>query len=175
MRGSLIAAVVLLAVAAVAVYFVGPGLGGGGTGTVVVGITDSPVPGNVTHIYLTITDITLQTESNSSVTYKVNATTFDLIGLTNVTKLLGPNSVPVGNYTMIRFNVTSAVATIAGANQTLNVPSGQVKVPLTTQKLEVKAGMTTKVVLDVVPDMTNVSTSYNLRPVVTLRSIAGPS
>lgn len=176
MRGPLVAGiVVIIAVAAVAAYLFGPGAASAQTGTLVVGVTDSPIPSNVTHIYLTITDITLQSETNTSADYKVNTTTFDLLGLTNVTKLLGSNSVPVGNYTMVRFNVTRAAATIAGANQTLNVPSGQVKIPLTSQKIEVKSGMTTKVIFDITPEMTQVSASFNLRPVVTLKSVTGPS
>jgi hypothetical protein len=166
--------IVIIAVAAVAVYFFASGYGAQ-TGTLQVGVTDSPLPSNFTAIYLKITDITFQSTSNASVTFKVNSTQFNLLSLTNVTKMLGSNKLPVGNYTMIRFNVTSATATIAGSNHTLTVPSGQVKVPLTTQKVQVKSGETTKVVLDIAPVMTRISAAYELRPVVTLRSIEGPS
>ncbi len=134
------------------------------SGTLVVGVKDAPSSGNVTHIYLTITDLTLQGSGNSSTTYKVNATSFDLLKLANVTKMIGSNSVPAGNYTMVRFTVTSAVATISGVNKTLTVPSGEVKVPL---HFTVAAGKTTTVVLDITADMTAISASYNLRPVVT--------
>ncbi|QQG48177.1 MAG: DUF4382 domain-containing protein [archaeon] len=173
MRSTITVAVLVLIVAAVA----GAGylLSNRSMGTLAVGVTDSPIPSNVTHIFLTITNIVLQGESNSTVTFAVNATTFDLLKLNNITKMLGSQSVPAGNYTMIRFNVTSAIATIAGSNVTLNVPSGQVKVPLTTQKLVVKPGEKTTIVLDITPVMTNVSASYNLRPVVTVKSVSGPS
>lgn len=175
MKTSIVAAIVLIVgVAAVAAAFFATAPASAQTGTLVVGVTDSPIPSNFTHIYLTITDITLQSSSNSSVSYKVNATSFDLLSLLNVTKMLGANKVPVGNYTMIRFNVTGAVATISGTNHTLNVPSGQVKVPMTNQQLQVKSGQTTKIVLDITPEMTLVSSSYNLRPVVTIKTITGP-
>jgi uncharacterized protein DUF4382 len=142
------------------------------TGNLVVGVKDAPSNSSVSHIYLTITDLTLQGSGNSSVTYKVNATTFDLIKLTNVTKMLGKNSVPSGNYTMIRFTVTSAIATVSGKNVTLNVPSGELKVPF---HFTVATGKTTTVVLDITADMTAISTSSNLRPVVTGEETVPPS
>ena len=166
----------VIAVAALVVVAIAAGgfllLSNKPTGTLVVGITDSPLNSNVTHVYLTITGIVLQGENNSTTSYKVNSTQFDLLSLTNVTKMLGSNSIPVGNYTMIRFNVTSAVATISGANVTLSVPSGQVKVPI---HIQVQQGKTTTVVLDVTADMTNISASHNFRPVVTVKRITGPS
>jgi len=72
---------------------------------------------------------------------------------------------------MIRFTVSSAVATIAGVNSTLNVPSGEVKLPV---QFQVKSGETTRIVVDITADMTNISASGNLRPVVTVKSIVGP-
>ncbi len=158
----LIAAVVVVAVVAVgvgaAILLMGP------SGTLVVGVKDAPSTGAVSHIYLTITDITLQGSGNATTVYKVNATSFDLLALANVTKMLGKNSVPAGNYTMVRFTVTGAVATISGANVTLTVPSGEIKVPM---HFTVASGKTTTVVLDIAADMTAISASHNLRPVVT--------
>lgn len=164
------AAVVVIAVVVVgvvaAVFLMAP------TGSLVIGVKDAPSTGAVSSIYLTITDITLQGSGNSSTTYKVNATTFDLFKLTNVTKMLGKNSVPVGNYTMVRFSVTSAVATISGSNVTLTVPSGEIKVPF---HFTVASGKTTTVVLDITADMTAISASQNLRPVVTGEETVPPS
>ena len=165
----IVAAVVVVAAAAGALYVLNRPTP---TGTLVIGVTDSPLNSNVTHVYLMISGIILQGENNSTTAYNVNSTQFDLLSLTNVTKLLGPNSVPVGNYTMIRFNVTSAIATISGTNVTLTVPSGQVKVPI---HFEVQSGKTTTVVLDITADMTNISASHNFRPVVTIRSVGRPT
>ncbi len=159
---------VVLAVAAGAVYL----LSSSPSGTLVIGVNDSPLPSNGTHIYLTISGIILQGEGNSTTSYKVNSTQFDLLKLNNITKFLGSNSIPVGNYTMVRFNVTSAIATIAGVNQTLNVPSGQVKAP---EHFQVAAGKTTSIVLDISVTMTHISASLNLRPVLTAEHVTGPS
>ncbi len=141
-----------------------------GQGSVSIGFTDAPAQG-VTHIYITISNIMLQGTGNTSMSYS-SGTQFDLLGLVNVTEMLGSTQVPAGNYTMIRFTVTSAVATILGSNATLKVPSGEIKVPLTFQ---VRSGATTTIVLDISADMTNISASGNLRPVVTVKSVKGPS
>ena len=159
--------VVVIAVGVVAaMYLMSP------SGYLVVGVKDAHSTGSVTHIYLTMTDLTLQGAGNSSTSYKVNATTFDLLTLTNVTKMLGKNSVPAGNYTMIRFSVTKAVATVAGTNVTLMVPSGEIKVPF---HFTIASGKTTTVVLDIAADLTAISASGNLRPTVTGLQTSPPS
>ncbi len=163
-----IGVLVIIAVAAGAVYL----LSSRPSGTLAIGVKDSPLPSNVTHIYLSISGIILQGEGNSTTSYKVNSTQFDLLKLYNITKFLGSDSIPVGNYTMFRFNVTSAVATIGGVNQTLNVPSGQVKAP---EHFQVAAGKTTSVVLDISVTLTHISASWNLRPVLTTEHVTGPS
>jgi metal-dependent HD superfamily phosphatase/phosphodiesterase len=142
------------------------------SGSLVVGVKDSPAGSNVSHIYLTITDITLQNSGNASVSYKVNATTFDLLALQNVTKMLGKDSIPAGNYTMVRFGITAAVATVSGTNVTLTVPSGQVKVPM---RFSIASGKTTTIVLEISADMTAISTSQALRPVVTGQETVPPT
>ncbi|MDG6911272.1 MAG: DUF4382 domain-containing protein [Nitrososphaerota archaeon] len=142
------------------------------SGSLVVGVKDAPSTGAVSHIYLTITDITLQGSGNSSTTFKVNATTFDLLALQNVTKLLGKDSVPDGNYTTVRFGITRAIATVSGTNVTLTVPSGQIKVPM---HFTVASGKTTMIVLDITADMTAISASNSLRPTVTGEETVPPS
>lgn len=159
--------VVVVAGVVAAMYLTTP------TGSLIIGVKDAPSTGDVTHIYLTITDLTLQgAGSVNNTSYKVNATTFDLLKLTNVTKMLGKNSVPAGNYTMVRFTVTSAVATVGGTNKTLTVPSGEIKVPV---HFTVASGKTTTVVLDITADMTAISASGNLRPTVTGLETSPPS
>jgi len=166
----------IIAVALVVVIAVAAGgyilLSSKPTGTLVLGVTDSPIASSATHVYLTITNVEFQGNGNTTVSYKVNSTQFDLLRLVNVTKMIGSNKVLVGNYTMVRFTVTSAMATISGSNVTLTVPSGEVKVPL---HFQVYSGKTTTLVLDITADMTNISASHNFRPVVTVKSVAGPS
>ncbi|MDG6990270.1 MAG: DUF4382 domain-containing protein [Nitrososphaerota archaeon] len=159
--------VVVVIAAAAAVFLMAP------SGSLVVGVKDSPSTGAVSHIYLTITNIVLQGGSgNTSTTFTVNATTFDLLSLQNVTKMLGKNSAPIGNYTMVRFGVVQAIATVGGTNVTLTVPSGQILVPM---RFSIASGKTTTIVLDITADMTAISASNNLRPTVTGQETVPPS
>ena len=139
------------------------------SGTLAIQVTDSPgiAP---SHLYMNISDIMLQGDGHSSVRFKVSGGHFDLLGLVNVTQTLGSNVVPAGNYTLIRFNVTSAIATIGGENITLTVPSGELKVSLHPH-LQVRTGETTNVVLDITADMTNISQSGNLTPHVNVKNV----
>ncbi len=169
MKTTAIAAIAIVAVIAVAgaayILLSRP------SGTLNVSVADAPAAG-ISHLYLTVSDISLQGGGNSSTSFKVTATHFDLLTLQNVTKLIGSNSIPAGNYTMIRFTVVSAIATVSGTNVTLTVPSGEVKVPI---RFQVSAGKTTSITIDITADMTAISASGNLRPVVTVRSVTGPS
>jgi hypothetical protein len=166
----------ILAVIVVAILAVAGGgfllLSVGSSGSLVIGVTDSPTASTVSHVYITMSDITLQGASNSTASYKVNSGQFDLLALVNVTKLMGTNQVSAGNYTMIRFTIVSAIATISGANVTLTVPSGELKVPI---HFEVQSGKTTTMVLDITVNAITISASQNLSPVVHVKSVAGPS
>lgn len=143
-----------------------------GKGTLSIGVTDRPV-GVVSHIYLTISNIELQGEANTTVSYHFGPTQLDLLLLVNFTKMLGDVKVPAGNYSMIRFMVASPIATINGQNISLRIPSGEIKIPLSFQ---IKSGATTSIVIDITDDyMNDISASGNLRPVVTVKSISGPS
>ncbi len=166
------AAIALLVLAAAVIGVAAASILAAPGGTLVVGVKDAPSAGSVSHLYLSITDLMLQGSGNASTSYKVNATTFDLLTLTNVTKFLGKQTVPAGNYTMVRFAVTGAVATVSGKNVTLTVPSGELKVPL---HFTVLTGKTTTVVLDITADMTAISASANLRPTVTGTEAVPPS
>jgi Domain of unknown function (DUF4382) len=133
-------------------------------GTVSIGIKDQPVQ-SISHLYLTISNIELQGNENSTSTFQSGSTSsFDLLSLVNVSKMLGSASVRPGNYTMIRFTVVSAIASIAGQNVTLNVPSDEVKVPI---HFEITSGKVTTIILDITADNALISSSMNFRPVVT--------
>ena len=157
--------VIIVAASGVALYYGSIG----SMGTLSVQVKDAT--SNVSNLYLTISNIELQGSGNSTTTFKTSSITFDLLALVNVSKILGNDSVPAGNYTMIRFTIVSAVATVSGVNETLTVPSGQMKVPT---QFQVASGKTTVIVLEINPGQINISASRNLRPVVTPH-VSGPS
>jgi hypothetical protein len=133
-------------------------------GTASVGFQGNPESG-VSHIYLTISQITFQGGVNTTDAVYLNSpVTFDLLSLVNVTRMLGDFQVNPGHYNMIRFVVSSAIATIHGVNTTLKLPSGEVKVPI---QFDVVHGMATSIVLNIAADDTLIVHSHILRPVVT--------
>ncbi len=166
---AVIIAVLVIGAAGIGVYLAF-GFLSSGEGTVAIGIKDSPI-GSVSHVYLAISGIELQGNGNSTASYQTGLQKFDLLSLVNVTKMMGNVNVPAGNYTMIRFTIDSAIATIGNTNVTLNVPSGELKVPV---QFQVQSTKTTTIVLDITADQTEISASNNLRPVVTPQ-IIGPS
>ncbi|MDG6906495.1 MAG: DUF4382 domain-containing protein [Nitrososphaerota archaeon] len=163
----LLAAIVIIIIVAAAGVFLYYGTKS--TGTLSLQVEDAP--SNVSNLYLTVSNIELQGTGNATTTFKTGSVTFDLLALVSVTKMLGNDTVPVGNYTMIRFTIVSAVATVGGSNVSMTVPSGQVKVPT---QFQIASGKTTTIVLEINPGQIEISASNNLRPVVTPH-VSGPS
>lgn len=89
----------------------------------------------ISHIWITFSAIQMhQVRSGHDTWITLNSTskvTVDLIAILNTTRDLGAFSLPSGNYTEMRFNVSTAVANIASANVTLAIspsPNG-LKIP----------------------------------------------
>jgi hypothetical protein len=169
--GHVVAAVIINVLvvtgATAGVYYIAPTVA---DGTVSVGFQSAPESG-VSHIYLTISEIDFQGGVNTTDAVYLNSpVNFDLLSLVNVTRMLGDVRVNPGHYNMIRFVVSSAVATISGKNVTLKLPSGEVKVPV---QFDVVHGKTTSIVLTIVADNTLIVHNHMLRPVVT-GAVEGP-
>jgi hypothetical protein len=99
------------------------------TGTIRLFMTDPPhYSNNITSINITFTEIDLnQVNSTGNETWIVltsNATTIDLLQIVNATQSLGSFSVPVGNYSQIRFMTSNATAMINNQTTNLTIPSG---------------------------------------------------
>jgi len=124
---------------------------GAKTGTLVVKVTDAPVP-DLRHLNLTINNVEVSNETGNWETLSISGGSmyFDLLQLENVTKDLAINSIPVGNYTKIRMQIVTANATLADNRTiTLNVPSGHIDIKV---HFEIKAGKTTSLLIDIIVD-----------------------
>lgn len=121
------------------------------TGTLVVKVTDAPVP-DLRHLNLTINKVEVSNETGNRNTLPISGGSiyFDLLELENVTKDLSIGSLPVGNYTKFRMQIVTANATLAdGRIITLNVPSGHIDIQV---HFEIKAGKTTSLIIDIIVD-----------------------
>lgn len=102
--------------------------------------------------------------------------TFDLTHMVNVNELLGSSSIPPGEITQVRMNVTQAVARFSESSDpvTLDIPSGNLKINL--QSALVKAGMTTTIVLEINPHIVcQGNEQCKLTPVLRVARVTGPS
>lgn len=111
------------------------GCGGGGSSSAGGGLTPSATglqvsmtdaPGNFQHVNITISSVSAVDNQGNVQVVNSQPQTFDLLALqNNVDKVIGTASLPPGQYSQIRLNVTSAnVVDSSGVTHALTVPSG---------------------------------------------------
>lgn len=138
-------------------------------GTLTILLTDAPV--QLKELNVTIDKVQVHMEGGGNETWTtlpfvgdVSQVSVNLLTLQNVTKDLSVGQVSAGNYTMIRLGIVSASVTYAdGTTEAVRVPSGNINIIV---HFEVKAGGTTKVLIDMTSDFVAISHSGNLRPVL---------
>lgn len=95
-------------------------------GTLALGVTDPPSGGHyatTTSLKVTISGVSIHSDSNNSwVNIPLQQTTVDLVAATNLEALIATLNIPIGHYNIIRFNVTSAVATVQASSVNPNNP-----------------------------------------------------
>jgi len=124
-------AVILAAIAAVVIlFFLAYNFIGttNASGTVTLLMTDPPRYENISSINITFTRIELNrvgiSDNEGWRALTGNSMTIDLLSIVNVTANLGSYKVPVGNYSQIRFMVSTATAAVNGQIVNLIIPSG---------------------------------------------------
>ena len=158
-------------------------------GTLVLEVADLPIEAaqgfacgkcEVTSLNVTVDSVRVHTSGALNLTSEwvevLNSSqTFDIVKLTNTTQLLGSTSIPQTIITQIRLHITSAMAALSDTGQIieLTVPSGELKVNLGS--LEVRAGMTTTVVIDFQPHVVcQGNGECKLTPVLGIKEVTGP-
>jgi hypothetical protein len=129
-------------------------------GTLVVKVTDAPVP-DLRHLNLETNSVEVLNRTGHWKTLSESSKSayFDLLQLQNVTKDLSVGSMPPGNYTKIRFEIVSADATLGdGSEVTLNVPSGKIDIQV---HFEIKTGKTTSLIIDIMVDKIQIAERGN--------------
>ncbi len=146
------------------------------TGTLIVKLTDAPV--ELTHLNVTIDSISaLRVEHGEeeweelSFVDDVSEVYVDILALQNVTEDLSVTEITPGNYTKLRMTIATANATyVGGETVDLKVPPGRIDVIV---HFEVKAGETTKILVDMTADWVSISQSQRLRPVLKASILTG--
>jgi hypothetical protein len=127
-----------------------------GYGTLVVEIMDPPEhwgPASKVYIHYSAIMIHRADAGNESGWFTAVQSDgwIDLSEVLNVSKAIGQGSLQAGLYTLIRFNVTEAIIDVNGENKTATVESGMLNVPITRSGIQVKAGQTVYLVIDITP------------------------
>ncbi len=167
---------VLLGVSAAAVYlFYAPA-------NLTLSITDPPperYDSSIQAIYVTLTKIEIHAAdagNDSGWHTLASGATVNLLGVLNVSKVLGNAPLPPGKYSEIRFFAGDATVTMNGANTTYTIPGGGqtgVKVAITGGGFRIFGGQRLNVLLDLAfrnSDIMNNATR-TLTPVATAKVV----
>ena len=123
-------------------------------GTLSILVTDPPQWGDVTQVYINITGIQIHSNSSGWTTLPMPAGAQYLE--VNLTETLDTEEdliqapLGAGKYNILRFNISSAIVTVDGSNETdVRVPSGRIKIAITQGGVTIKSGEETKLLLDI--------------------------
>jgi hypothetical protein len=152
----------------------GGSVGGSNRGTLDVYMADAPPDSSITSVEVDISRIEAFVGSNWQVVSS-GPQSYDLLDLTENAARVASASLPVGNYTQLRFIVTQARVTDSGGTHIATVPNAT-----TTLSVDhsIQAGLTTSLLLDFNVDRSLVKVgpgNYVLNPVVpaVIRTEAG--
>lgn len=152
------------------------------TGLLEISLTDAPPDLNVEKALVTISSVQVHLAGEEApdeetkagwFTVAEAAQTFDLIALRDAEAFLGSAELEPGKYTQIRLSVDKAVATIDGAQHSLKVPSGRIKL---VHPFTIEAGRTTKLTLDfdAQKSIHAAGKKYMMRPTIKV-TVEGPT
>jgi len=159
----IVAAVIFVAGAGVFIYTTF------GSGTLVLKMKDRPTEwGSVEAVYITFSDIMIHRADagNESgwFTTGVSGANLGLLGMVNVSKVIGQTSSQAGLYNVVRFEVTKAIVTFDGVNYTCIVESGKLNVPIAMGGVRISAGQTSSIEIDIHVRITGRVGDFKLTP-----------
>jgi len=124
------------------------------TGTLTILVTDPPQWGDVTQVYINVTEIEIHSNASGwqGLLMPVGREYLEV----NLTETLDTTvdllQVPLGagKYNILRFNISSAIVRVDGSNVTdVRVPSGRIKIAITKGGVTIRPGETSKLLLDI--------------------------
>ena len=128
-----------------------------GSGVLDVKITDPPLEwGQVTQIYLNISAVEIhraQSGNESGWTTLIDQSSWiNLTKTLDVNQTIGVKNLQAGKYNLIRFEILEAIVTVAGANHTALVPSGEITLAIAKggvpSGVQINTGQTSTVLIE---------------------------
>jgi hypothetical protein len=141
-----------------------------GSGRLVVEVTDPPMDwGQATHIYVKFSEVKVHRANAGNETGWITVVEeggwIDLRSTLNSSATLGAGSLQAGKYNLIRFTVEEAIVTVNDANHTATVQSGTLKVAIVQGGVDIKAGQTSHLLIDITPKVIgSASQGYRVVP-----------
>jgi hypothetical protein len=140
-------------------------------GTLTVSIKDAPV--DLQELWITINGVYIQSPQDDKwIELTLDAgqsVEFDLLTLKETSLQLSQDTIPAGDYSKIRLDVTSAIATYTDqkgddhTGEALKVPPGHIDI---ITSFKVGSGQVTGLLIDMQPDTAAISQSGNFKPIL---------
>lgn len=157
-------------------------------GTLTLAVTDpaQAPPGSsqqydssIMHIYVAVSGFQVhvagQGDASGWNSMPISAQTVDMMGVLNVSKILGTMKFSAGKYDSLRFNVTTVTVNfVSGTVASYTVPSESLKVPVTNGGFQITATSSVTVLLTLSFSNNEILTmNGHLTPVATAKVVAG--
>ena len=146
-----------------------------GSGRLAVSITDPPRDwGEASNVYVRFSEVKVHRADAGNETgwYTVvdGGGWVDLGSTLNSSAALGAGNLLAGKYNLVRFTVEEAVVTVDGVNHTATVQSGTLKVSIVQGGVDIKAGQTSYLLIDITPKVVG-STTQGFRVVPAAKAL----
>jgi DNA-binding transcriptional ArsR family regulator len=135
-----IAGIILVAILAIGLYHFGTGgvaaapqvyIAPGSTvpsGSTVFSVSDSPQSYNISALFITVTNVSVQTSSGKWMSIPLQEHTFNLVGLRNISEILSGVNLSVGSYRAIALSASNVTAIVNGTSENVFLPNGRLLV-----------------------------------------------
>ena len=123
------------------------------SGTLNVELTDPPAGwANASQIYLSLSKIEVHRadagDASGWFTVINQGGTINLTKILDVTEFLGSQSLQIGKYNLVRFEIAEATVTINGENVTARVPSGRLQIAIGQGGIVINFGQTSTLLIE---------------------------
>jgi DNA-binding transcriptional ArsR family regulator len=132
-----IAGVILIAVLAIGLYhsgnvgfaaaqqvYIAPG-SAVPTGSTVFSLSDSPQFYNVSALFITVTNASVQSTSGKWYSIPLQEHTFNLVSLRNISEIMSGVNLSYGSYDALSFSVSNVTAIVNGTSRSVFLPNGK--------------------------------------------------
>jgi hypothetical protein len=164
--------VLMGALVIVIVVFGSYGYASFGKGTLIVELIDPPREwGPASNVYIRYDEVRIHRAEagNESgwLTVVEGDSWMDLSSVLNASEVIGSSQLGAGKFNLVRFLVLESIVTVGGQNYSATVSSGKINIVITKGGVNVEAGQTSHLVIDITPSVVgSVAAGFKVVPSV---------